>query len=106
METRGFIGLVVVVSAFAAAASALPFENGRPAAASYSAPNRRPQRPVIITKHNFMEHLSSSREKKSGLVPIPKPFVVSTELAVKDEHSGRRGRTWKANDGSTVVEGE
>jgi hypothetical protein len=52
--------------------------------------------------------LFQTREKKSGLSSplLPKPFVVSTELKVKDGYSGRRGRTWKANDGSTVVEGE
>ena len=62
-----------------------------------------PDRPKIITKHHFM------RERKSSLVPIPKPFVVSTELNVRlspDHSGGRRGRTWKQHDGSTVVEGE
>ena len=60
-----------------------------------------PDRPKIITKHHFM------RERKSSLVPIPKPFVVSTELNVRlPDHTGRRGRTWKQHDGSTVVEGE
>jgi len=62
-----------------------------------------PDRPKIITKHHFM------RERKSSLVAIPKPFVVSTELNVRlpaDHSSGRRNaRTWKQHDGSTVIEG-
>ena len=61
------------------------------------------ERPKIITKHHFM------RERKSSLVPIPKPFVVSTELNVRlspDHSGGRGGRTWKQHDGSTVVEGD
>ena len=63
--------------------------------------NNNNERPKIITKHHFM------RERKSSLVPIPKPFVVSTELNVRlPDHTGRRGRTWKQHDGSTVVEGE
>ena len=63
-----------------------------------------PDRPKIITKHHFM------RERKSSLVPIPKPFVVSTELNVRlpaDHNNGRRNaRTWKQHDGSTVIEGK
>ena len=60
------------------------------------------ERPKIITKHHFM------RERKSSLVPIPKPFVVSTELNVRmPDHSGRRNaRTWKQHDGSMVIEGK
>ncbi len=78
-------------------------ERARPASALNSMKEKATNmRPFIITKHNFMH----TREKKSGLAPLPKPFVVSMELAVRDEHSGRRGRTWKAKDGSTVVEGK
>ena len=63
--------------------------------------DNRSERPKIITKHHFM------RERKSSLVPIPKPFVVSTELNVRlPSDSGRRGRTWKQHDGSTVIEGK
>ena len=66
--------------------------------------NNNNERPKIITKHHFM------RERKSSLVPIPKPFVVSTELNVRlpaDHNNGRRNaRTWKQHDGSTVIEGK
>ena len=73
-----------------------------PNLSSLSARNdNRNERPKIITKHHFM------RERKSSLVPIPKPFVVSTELNVRlPSDSGRRGRTWKQHDGSTVIEGK
>ena len=73
-----------------------------PKLSSLSARNdNRNERPKIITKHHFM------RERKSSLVPIPKPFVVSTELNVRlPIESGRRGRTWKQHDGSTVIEGK
>ena len=73
-----------------------------PNLSSLSARNdNRNERPKIITKHHFM------RERKSSLVPIPKPFVVSTELNARlPSDSGRRGRTWKQHDGSTVIEGK
>ena len=68
-------------------------------------PEQKAEKPLkIITKHHFM------RERKSSLVPIPKPFVVSTELNVRlpggHGGGGRRGRTCKAHDGATVIEGE
>ncbi len=60
----------------------------------------------IITKHDFINRRGS---KSQPLPPrLPEPFIVSTELNVRDAPGvggSRRGRTWTDASGATVVEG-
>ncbi len=90
-----------------AAATASAFPPPLPSAEGDGAARDNPPniRSLLITKHNFAQ-----RQRKSHLPPrVPEPFVVSTQLNVKDLNganpTSRRGRTWTDGDGHTVVEG-
>ena len=89
------LGVVVVVVLFALEVQSYPDKKED---------EQKLLRSRIITKHNFMNF---HRKKKSGNFEpkVPKPFVISTQLNVRDSSSGRRGRTWTDGDGTTVVEG-
>ena len=93
-------GLALAV--FVALAASMPLEEQGGARHQQERQQAHQTRPQIITKHNFRP----IRQRKSDSFSVPKPFVVSTELNVKDWATGRRGRTWQDNTGATVVEGE
>ena len=63
-------------------------------------------RASLITKDNFKDYLSR-KEKSNFDLRLPKPFIISTDINVgsKPNTNARRGRSFQAKDGSTVVEG-
>ena len=71
---------------------------------------------LILTKSDFFPHGRQSKsnvaDEPNAALPVPLPFVVRTELNVKDgalhegNNGGRSGRTYTDQEGATVIEGK
>lgn len=60
-------------------------------------------RASLITKDNVAEYIRNQRAKKS--MEVPKPFVITTSLNVKEASNSRQSRTFFDKDGATVIQG-
>ena len=68
---------------------------------------QKDRHPGLITKHDFYRRKHKS--VSDGSFPLPPPFVVRTQLEVKDfqkpSNNQRQGRTYQDDHGAIVVEG-
>ena len=107
--------VTALILSFCGLSSIIPFCQGRA---------QRP-RDLILTKADFVNHptlMNGQRQSKSAVagangeeasasLKVPAPFVVTTELKVKNnvlddmDPNNRKGRTYTDEEGATVVEG-